>query len=152
MPHHEAYVFDMANKDQLKGDEKYEVQMEHFFAISKDTCNSDFVMDYTVIPVGSVSRAHCHINSALGQYFIKGEGYYLCGFNTEDEKKYYFHPGVFIYVPRGVTHKLVNTGNVPIESITVYSVGSGEATGKYYVEPPIESKSTNFDFAEANKK
>ena len=83
MPHHEAYVFDMANKDQLKGDEKYEVQMEHFFAISKDTRNSDFVMDYTVIPIGSVSRAHCHINSALSQYFIMGEGYYLCGFNKE---------------------------------------------------------------------
>ncbi len=148
MAHHEAFVFDMT-KDQVgQGDEQYEVQMSHFFAISEKSCGSSFVMDYCVIPVGRISRAHYHINSALGQYFIKGEGYYICGYGTEDEKKYYFKPGTFIYVPRGVTHKLVNTGNVAIESVVTYSVGSGEATGKYYVEPPIEEKATNFEFKE----
>ena len=128
MPHHEAYIVSMYD-EKVKGDEQYEVQMEHFFAISRETCGSDFVVDYCVIPVGSISRAHVHINSALGQYFIKGEGYYIIGYG---------------YVPRGVIHKLVNTGDIPIESITVYSVGSGEETGKYYTEPPIEAKSTNF--------
>ena len=143
MPHHTAYTVSMYD-EKVKGNEQYEVQMEHFFAISRETCGSDFVVDYCVIPVGSVSRAHVHINSALGQYFIKGEGYYIIGYGTEDEKKYYFKPGTFIYVPRGVIHKLVNTGDVTIESITVYSVGSGEETGKYYVEPPIEEKTTDF--------
>lgn len=147
MAKHEAVIIDMA-KQAVAGDEKYEVQMEHFFAISKETCGSDFVMDYCVIPVGNISRAHYHINSALGQYFIKGEGYYICGYGTEDEKKYYFKPGTFIYVPRGVIHKLVNTGDVPIESVVAYSVGSGEATGKYYVEMPIEEKSTGFQYKE----
>lgn len=146
MPKHEATIIDMTQK-QVQGDEQYEVQMEHFFAIGEN-CGSEFTMDYCVIPVGSISRAHYHINSALGQYFIKGEGYYICGWGTEDEKKYYFKPGTFIYVPRGVIHKLVNTGDVPIESVVTYSVPSGEATGKYYVEKPIECKPTGFEYKE----
>lgn len=145
MPKHNAFLFDMAQKE-VQGDEKYEVQMEHFFAISEKTCGSSFVMDYCVIPVGNISRAHYHINSALAQYFIKGEGYYTCGWGTEDEKNYHFKPGTFIYVPAGVIHKLVNTGTEPIESIVCYSVGSGEATGKFYVEKPIEEKSTGFEY------
>ncbi|MDD4573580.1 MAG: cupin domain-containing protein [Sphaerochaeta sp.] len=145
MPKHEAYLVDMT-VDKFEGDEQYEVQMSHFFAISKETCDSDFVMDYCVIPEGRISRAHYHIHSALGQYFIKGEGYYICGYGTEDEKKYYFKPGTFIYVPAGVIHKLVNTGDCAIESVVTYSVGSGEATGKFYVEKPIEEKKTDFEY------
>ena len=145
MPKHLATIIDMAEKT-VKGDEKYEVQMEHFFAIGEATVGSSFTMDYCVIPTGNISRAHYHINSALAQYFIKGEGYYICGWGTEDEQKYYFKPGVFIYVPAGVIHKLVNTGDVPIESVVCYSVGSGEATGKFYVEKPIAEKATNFEF------
>ncbi|MGN1164627.1 MAG: hypothetical protein ACI4S4_07490, partial [Candidatus Ornithospirochaeta sp.] len=93
MPRHTAFIADMYDTANVKGDEQYEVQMEHFFAISEKTCGSSFVMDYCVIPVGNVSRAHVHINTALGQYFIKGEGYYIIGYGTEDEKKYYFKPG-----------------------------------------------------------
>ncbi len=118
---------------------EYEKQLEHNFGICKETCGSEnLCMSFVRIKPGKRSRAHYHIYGDLAQYFIKGHGVYIIGYGTEDEVTYELNPGTFIYIPRGVIHVIKNTGTEDMESITAYNCASGDATGKFFCEPPLE--------------
>ena len=138
MEKHRAKIIRM-DTDQLEVDRTYERQLDHHFGVSNESCGSENItMSFVRIKPGHRSRAHYHINSELAQYFIKGKGRYIIGYGTEDEKDFPLGPGTFIYIPRGVIHVIENTGEEDIESIVAYSCCSGEATGKFFAEKPLE--------------
>lgn len=126
-------------ENEVKVDSDYEVQLEHSFGVSKESCGSEgLTMSFVRIKPGHRGRAHYHINAELAQYFIKGKGRYIIGYGTDEQEDYEFGPGTFIYVPRGVIHVIENTGDEDIESIAAYNCCSGEATGKFYCEMPLD--------------
>jgi len=130
-------------RDDVDKNVNYEKQLSHQFGIDVTTCGSeDLVMSFVRIPPGHRSRAHYHINAALGQYFIKGRGKYFIGCGVDgEESEYDLVPGTFIYIPKGVIHIIENTGDEDIESIACYGgVSSGEATGKFFCEGPLAEK------------
>jgi len=130
----------LGKADDVTVDKNYEKQLDHHFGISKESCGSENIsMSFVRIKPGHRSRAHYHIDGELAQYFIKGTGRYIIGYGTEDEESYYFKPGSFIYIPRGVIHVIENTGDEDIESIAAYNCNSGEATGKFFSEMPLNN-------------
>ena len=127
------------NTEEVGVNREYEKLLEHSFGISKETCGSEsLTMSFVRIKPGKRSRAHYHIYGDLAQYFIKGHGVYIIGYGTEDEQEFHFGPGCFIYIPRGVIHVIINTGDEDIESIAAYNCSSGDATGKFFCEMPLE--------------
>ena len=140
MERHTAKVIYM-DSGELPANKDYEVQLDHHFGISKDSCGSEHItMSFVRQKPGNRSRAHYHINSELAQYFIKGTGRYIVGVGTEDEQEFALRPGTFIYIPRGVIHVIENTGDCDLESVAAYSCNSGDATGKFFSEMPLPPK------------
>ena len=137
MARHKAKLLRL--QTEVAATKDYEKQLDHHFGISKESCGSENItMSFVRIAPGHRSRAHYHINGELAQYFIKGKGRYIVGYGTEDEEVHEFGPGCFIYIPRGVIHVIENTGTEDIESIAAYPCPSGEATGKFFCEMPLE--------------
>jgi quercetin dioxygenase-like cupin family protein len=62
------------------------------------------------IAVGGSIPDHSHPSEAETAYVVTGEGVLYTA-----DGDYLFAPGVVVTIPPGLTHRLVNTGDVPLE-------------------------------------
>ena len=75
-----------------------------------------FSMGQNVTDVGSQIPEHAHEDAEEGMYLISGQGRLI----TEDGEQD-LHAGMAIYMPPGVKHSIVNTGDEPMKLVWVYS-------------------------------
>ncbi len=120
--------------------EKYEPGARHQFGLSTETCGArGACMVRVTIPPGRQTRAHFHVNAETFNYVLSGQLRVIVGapgIETIDEV---VGPDTFIYWDAGDVHKLINVSDTePVEMIGGYSVGSGEASGKVYIEKPVD--------------
>jgi uncharacterized RmlC-like cupin family protein len=119
--------------------ETYEPGLRHRFGLTTDTCGAQGAcLVRATIPPGHQTRAHFHVNAETFNYVLSGCVRVIVGapgIETIDEV---VGPDTFIYWAAGDIHKLINVSDTePVELIGGYSVGSGEASGKIYTEPPV---------------
>jgi len=75
-----------------------------------------FSMGQNVTDVGSRIPEHAHEDTEEGMYLISGQGRLIT-----DEGEQDLVPGMAIYMPPGVKHSIVNTGDEPMKLVWVYS-------------------------------
>jgi len=74
-----------------------------------------FSMGQNVTDVGSRIPEHAHESSEEGMYLISGKGRLITEKGEED-----LRPGMAIYMPPGVKHSIINTGDEPMRLVWVY--------------------------------
>jgi len=74
-----------------------------------------FSMGQNVTDVGSRIPEHAHESSEEGMYLISGQGRLIT-----DEGEQDLRPGMAIFMPPGVKHSIVNTGDEPMKLVWVY--------------------------------
>ena len=108
-----SYV--IRSKDGIKG-ELHGVVGTFNVLIYKEICGAKkFSLLINVTNPHIDSKAHSH-DEEHGFYILEGEAKIEL-----DEKHYQVGPGTAIFVPAGVTHKLVCSGDVPVRYIVVYA-------------------------------
>jgi len=75
-----------------------------------------FSMGQNVTAVGSQIPEHAHESSEEGMYIVSGQGRLI----TEEGKEE-LRAGMAIYMPPGVKHSILNTGDEELKLIWVYS-------------------------------
>jgi len=75
-----------------------------------------FSMGQNVTAVGSQIPEHAHESSEEGMYIISGQGRLV---TEEGEEE--LHAGMAIYMPPGVRHSILNTGDEDLKLVWVYS-------------------------------
>jgi len=75
-----------------------------------------FSMGQNVTAVGSRIPEHVHESSEEGMYIISGEGRLIT-----DEGEEELRAGMAIYMPPGVKHSIINTGDEELKLVWVYS-------------------------------
>ncbi len=74
-----------------------------------------FSMGQNVTAVGSQIPEHMHEISEEGMYIVSGQGRLIT-----DEGEQELGPGMAIYMPPGVKHSIINTGNEELKLVWVY--------------------------------
>ncbi len=97
----------------VKKDERYEV-----YDIKMD----NLVLSLTILHPGFSTTGHSHENAEEVYYFISGEGEILLG-----EDKYSAKAGDIFTVPKGVFHRVFNTGNSDLSFIAVFEGYEGRS-------------------------
>jgi mannose-6-phosphate isomerase-like protein (cupin superfamily) len=75
-----------------------------------------FSMGQNVTEVGSMIPEHAHDESEEGMYIVSGRGRLIT-----DEGEQDLVAGMAIYMPPGVKHSIVNTGDEDLKLVWVYS-------------------------------
>jgi mannose-6-phosphate isomerase-like protein (cupin superfamily) len=75
-----------------------------------------FSMGQNVTEVGSQIPEHAHEESEEGMYIVSGQGRLIT-----DEGEQDLVAGMAIYMPPGVKHSILNTGNEDLKLVWVYS-------------------------------
>jgi quercetin dioxygenase-like cupin family protein len=75
-----------------------------------------FSMGQNVTDVGSRIPEHAHEDAEEGMYLVSGQGRLITEEGEQD-----LRPGMAIYMPPGVKHSIVNTGDEPMRLVWVYS-------------------------------
>ncbi len=74
-----------------------------------------FAMGQNVTDVGSQIPEHAHEGTEEGMYIVSGKGRLITAEGEQD-----LVPGMAIYMPPGVRHSIVNTGDEPLKLVWVY--------------------------------
>lgn len=108
---------------------------EIFYGISKDTVpNTTIVMGYTRSGPGMRNQRHYHPNAGAGQYKIKGTDRLFSGPDGDITEVPSRGDG-YIFIPKGVIHGAIGTGE-SVELVFCYpGVGSLAEAGIVYMEP-----------------
>jgi len=81
-----------------------------FKVVDRELVNSEFmVAGLTIFEPGESSSLHNHPESEEINYIVRGSGKVLS--DGEEEE---FGPNSFIFIPKGVFHRHVNTGDEPL--------------------------------------
>jgi len=81
-----------------------------FKIVDRELVNSEFmVAGLTIFEPGESSSLHNHPESEEINYIVRGSGKVLS--DGEDEE---FGPNSFMFIPKGVFHRHVNTGDEPL--------------------------------------
>ena len=81
-----------------------------FKIVDRELVNSEFmVAGLTIFEPGESSSLHNHPESEEINYIVRGSGKVLS--DGEEEE---FGPNSFIFIPKGVFHRHVNTGDEPL--------------------------------------
>ena len=84
--------------------------------IDREICGAkNFSLLLNVSNPNVVSEEHLH-EEEHGFYILEGEG-----IMELDHKCYQVGPGTTIFIPPGVSHKLICRGNIPIRYIVIYA-------------------------------
>jgi len=75
-----------------------------------------FSMGQNVTAVGSRIPEHLHESSEEGMYIISGQGRLITDQGEEE-----LRAGMAIYMPPGVKHSIINTGDEELKLVWVYS-------------------------------
>ncbi len=127
--------------DAIRPNTDYEKSMTHRFGISDESVGArKITMTRGTIGPGKRTRAHYHVNAELAMYILSGRVRCVFGMPGVDAREEIVGPGCFIYVPLGEVHTFENlSATESAEWIAAYGgVGSGDATGKFAVEPPLK--------------
>jgi uncharacterized RmlC-like cupin family protein len=125
--------------DEVTPTGRYEPGLRHRFGLTTESCGATGgCLVRATIPVGHASRAHYHINAETFNFVLSGKLRVIIGPPGMELIDEVCGPNTFIYWARGEIHKVINVGDVPVELVGGYSCGSGEASGKIYVEPPLD--------------
>ena len=128
--------------DSLKPNREYEKSMTHRFGVTDDTVAAEKItMTRGSIGPGKRTRAHYHVNAELAMFVLSGRVRCIFGMPGVETHEEIAEANSFIYVPRGEVHIFENLSQTEsAEWIAAYGgVPSGEATGKFAVEPPLKS-------------
>lgn len=88
-----------------------------FKIIDRDLVNSEFMVGgLTIFDPGESSSDHNHPESEEVNYIVRGSGKVL----SEGEEEA-FGPNTFMFIPKGVFHRHVNTGSEPLWLAFVYT-------------------------------
>jgi uncharacterized RmlC-like cupin family protein len=119
---------------------QYEPGLRHRFGLSTETCGArGACLVRATIPPRHASRAHFHLNAETFNYVLSGRVRVIVGAPGMEIIDEIVGPDSFIYWDRGEIHKVINVSDTePVEMVGGYSVGNGEASGKIYVEPPLD--------------
>ncbi|OYN67896.1 cupin domain-containing protein [Bacillus safensis] len=101
------------------GLERPEEQMirKVFQTITPDTVGSEHMMaGLTIFEPGEASSVHNHPGSEEFDFVIKGSGEVIC-----DGERQSFKQNDFMFIPDGVPHQHVNTGDEPLWLIWLYT-------------------------------
>jgi mannose-6-phosphate isomerase-like protein (cupin superfamily) len=107
------YVVDAASVEGVK---KIPSRTSKLLLSESSVGAKGFSMGQNVTDVGSRIPEHAHEDVEEGMYLISGRGRLIT-----DEGEQDLRPGMAIYMPPGVRHSIVNTGDEPMKLVWVYS-------------------------------
>ncbi|MCL1940464.1 MAG: cupin domain-containing protein [Synergistaceae bacterium] len=85
--------------------------------VSEKMCDSkNLAVGVNETHVGGQVPPHKHETEEEVMYFFEGKGQFI----TDDEV-IELHPGICVYNPPGGTHSILNTGDVPLKFVWIYS-------------------------------
>lgn len=130
--------------EEVKRTGKYEPGMTHMWGLTTETCGAQGACLCRVsIPPGHQTRAHFHLNAETFNFVLSGRARIIVGAPGMETMDEIVGPNTFIYWAKGEIHKVINVSDTEtLEMVGGYSCGSGEASGKIYVEPPIDQPET----------
>jgi uncharacterized RmlC-like cupin family protein len=119
---------------------KYEPGLHHRFGLSTDTCGArGACLVRVTIPPKNRTRAHFHAAAETFLYVLSGHARVTHGAPGIEEFDEVIGPETFVYWDIGEIHTVTNISDTEtVEIVGGYSIGSGEASKKIYVEPPVE--------------
>ncbi len=68
------------------------------------------------VAVGGSIPVHTHLIETETAYVLSGEGKLIT-----DTAEYHFLPGITVTIPAGLSHRVINTGESPLEFFAVHS-------------------------------
>jgi putative monooxygenase len=107
------YVVDAAD---VKGVKKVPNRVSKLLLSEMSVGIKGFSMGQNVTEVGSRIPKHAHDESEEGMYIVSGQGRLITEEGEQD-----LVAGTAIYMPPGVKHSIVNTGNEDLKLVWVYS-------------------------------
>jgi uncharacterized RmlC-like cupin family protein len=130
----------IVRKRDIRADAKFSYPVLQEYGIDSSTVENidpPFTLFHALIPPGHKNRAHYHINSTQGQYYLKGRLRHYFG-PKHDEKTVDIEAGDYLYLPRGIIHHGVNLSDTETVEILCAYVGvtSRFESGKSDAEPP----------------
>ncbi len=127
----------------VKAETGYEATMPHGFGIGTQTGSPRLNVHTAYLEPGQATRAHFHLHSDGACYVLEGQITLVTYTENYEKLEQKVAAGDFIYIPRGVIHKFINTStserfaNIGIYNDGVYA-DDGTPLGKFYVEPPLD--------------
>jgi uncharacterized RmlC-like cupin family protein len=120
----------------VNADTAYEPTMEHRFGIDSSCGSTELNMHTAYLEPGAATRAHFHVKSDAGIFILEGEGTWLMRDQNNVTQEIVSRPGDYVFIPRGVIHKVVNRSpHQRFALVAAYNnAGTGEDTLKFYVE------------------
>jgi mannose-6-phosphate isomerase-like protein (cupin superfamily) len=107
------YVVDAA---EVEGVKKVPNRVSKLLLSEMSVGIQGFSMGQNVTEVGSQIPEHAHEESEEGMFVFSGKGRLIT-----DEGEQDLVPGMAIYMPPGVKHSIINTGNEDLKLVWVYS-------------------------------
>jgi mannose-6-phosphate isomerase-like protein (cupin superfamily) len=93
---------------------------------SADTGGAYALLEFAIPPGGTGSPLHYHVATEEAFYLVEGELSFTLGDRTSP-----LASGEIVFVPRGVAHTFMNTGNIPAHLLIAVSPGDFEG---YFLE------------------
>ena len=136
MPHSGVHV---TRNEDIARDDQYEPTMEHRFGIGEHCGSHELNIHTAYLEPGASTRAHYHIYSDLGAFVLEGGCTVVTWDKEHKREERSISAGDFVYVPRGVTHKMVNkSADTRFGLVASYNnTGTGEGSGKFHVEDKL---------------
>jgi uncharacterized RmlC-like cupin family protein len=123
---------------------KYVPGARHRFGLSTTTRGArGACLVRVTLPPGHQSRAHFHVNAETFNYVLSVRVRVIVGAPGMETVDEVVGGDTFIYWDAGEIHESIDVSDTePVETLGGYSVGSGEASGKFHVEPPVGQPDT----------
>ena len=111
-------------KKEIKADTQYSENVFQEYGIDSAVVKNidpPFTLFLALIPPGHKNRAHYHIHSTQGQYYLKGRLRHFFG-PRYNEQSVDIEAGDYLYLPRGIIHHGMNLSDTePVEILCAYA-------------------------------